>query len=327
MDKHGMSVDIIIPTYRPDDEFYILIEKLLRQTVSSQGRTSNDTFLNKILIINTEAQYFDETKLESDERIEVIHITKPEFDHGGTRNHGASLSHADIIMFMTQDAMPKDTYLVENLTKPLMMDNVAVSYARQLPNEKSGTIERYTRSFNYPSTSSFKSKEDIKTLGIKTYFCSNVCAAYKRDIYLSLNGFVTKTIFNEDMIMASKVIDAGYKIAYVAEAKVIHSHKYTYRQQFTRNFDLAVSQKQYEEIFSKVKSESEGIKLVKQTASYLCRKGKVYLLPDLILQSGFKFLGYKMGYRYDRLSPKMVRRLSMNKSYWDKREAEKVGHV
>lgn len=67
---------------------------------------------------------------------------------------------------------------------------------------------------------------------------------YRRDIYLKMGGFVTKTIFNEDMIMAANMVQAGYQIAYAAEAKVVHAHKYTYWQQLTRNFDMAVLQRQ-----------------------------------------------------------------------------------
>lgn len=273
--------------------------------------------------MNTEEKYFDKDKFQrvckGSKQIEVRHITRQEFDHGGTRNFAASLSTSDVIMFMTQDAMPEDYRLVENLIKPLRKENVAVAYARQLPNEQAGEIERYTREFNYPATSIYKSKKDIETLGIKTYFCSNVCSAYIREIYMSLGGFVTQTIFNEDMIFASKVIQSGYQIAYAADARVIHSHKYTYRQQFTRNFDLGVSQRQYREIFENIKSESEGIALVKKTAKHLIQKGKFYLIPDLVLQSGFKFLGYKAGLRYEKLSKKTRRKFSMNKSYWDKK--------
>ena len=98
------------------------------------------------------------------------------------------------------------------------------------------------REFNYPKTSRLKSKEDLSKLGIKTYFCSNVCAAYQKDVYERLGGFVRKTIFNEDMILAGRMIQAGWKIYYAADAKVIHSHNYNCRQQFHRNFDLAVSQ-------------------------------------------------------------------------------------
>lgn len=334
MNKLELSVDIIIPTYRPDGQFYELLDKLLHQTIKTKTNkydTQNVTdqkikYIDKIIIMNTEEQYFDKAKFESVTKntdcVEVHHIKKSEFDHGGTRNQAARLSNADIIMFMTQDAMPDDDKLIENLIEPLQDDMVAVTYARQLANAQAGEIERYTRMFNYPDKNISKSKEDLDRLGIKTYYCSNVCAAYKREIYLKLGGFVTKTIFNEDMIFASKVIQAGYKIVYTANARVIHSHKYTYRQQFTRNFDLGVSQKQYKEIFDNVKSESEGIELVKKTAKHLLKKGKFYLIPDLVLQSGFKYLGYREGKRYERLSDKTVRKFSMNKSYWDKYQRE-----
>ena len=165
-----------------------------------------------------------------------------------------------------------------------------------------------------------KSKEDLDELGIKTYFCSNVCALYKHRIYDELGGFVRHTIFNEDSIMAANTIDAGYKIAYVADATVVHSHRYTYRQQFSRNFDLAVSQEQYKRIFSRVKSESEGIKLVRDTAVHLIKNDQWFMLPDLICQSGFKYAGYLMGKKYRHFPRDVVKMMSMNKSYWDEKK-------
>ncbi len=179
-----------------------------------------------------------------------------------------------------------------------------------------GFIEGYTRKFNYPDESMVKSERDLKKLGIKTYFCSNVCALYDKSKYQELGGFVKKTIFNEDMIMAAEIIGAGYQIAYAADAKVFHAHRYTYRQQFARNFDMAVSQRQYRRIFENIKSENEGLKLVKKTFQYLCKSGKLYLLPDLVLQSAFKLLGYKLGKRYDKFPRWFVRKCSMNKWYW-----------
>ena len=115
-----------------------------------------------------------------------------------------------------------------------------------------------TRVYNYPGESCIKSIDDTERLGIKTYFCSDVCAMYRKSVYNKLGGFVRKTIFNEDMIMASKVINSGYNVAYCASARVIHSHSYTCIQQFKRNFDLGVSQKQYHEVFESVSSEKEG---------------------------------------------------------------------
>ncbi len=71
-------------------------------------------------------------------------------------------------------------------------------------------------------------------------------------------------MFNEDMIYAGRVIEAEYTVAYVAEAGVIHSQNYTNKQQFYRDFDLAVSQVQYPELFVKYPSEGEGMLLVKK---------------------------------------------------------------
>ena len=303
------KIDVVIPVYKPDEKLEHLVEYLRKQFVKP----------NRIIMIHTDANDKEEIekKFGAIETVELYHIKKEEFDHGGTRNYGASLSDSPYVLFMTQDAVPVDTHLIAELLKPFEDKSVATVYGRQLANPNAGAIEKYTRLFNYPKTSSVKSAKDLERLGIKTYFCSNVCAAYRKEVYEKMGGFVLKTIFNEDMIMASKVIGAGYSIAYSADAKVIHSHKYTYWQQFTRNFDLAVSQQQYKEIFSNIKSESEGIRLVKNTAGYLLKSGKFYLIPDLIFQSGFKFLGYKFGSHYESLPKKVIKACSMNKSYWD----------
>ena len=275
---------------------------------------------NRVIILHTIEKEGQEQPLPAipDSDISVIPIPKEAFDHGGTRKYGATLSNADILLFMTQDAIPADEYLIENLLKPYGDPRVSAAYARQIANDSSDIIEEFTRNFNYPKKSYVKSKADLPKMGIKTYFCSNVCASYRNDIYKKLGGFVKKTIFNEDMIMAAGMIEAGYRIAYSPEAKVIHSHRYSYLQQFTRNFDLGVSHNQYPDVFRKIKSESEGIKLVKKTLQFLIKKKEYLLIPDLILTSGFKYLGYQMGLHYDILPESFVLRCSMNKSYWSK---------
>ncbi len=308
------KVDVIIPVYRPDEKLERLIEKLKIQTM----KPAHILFL-QTMVGDSEDERVEEI-LKRAENMKIIPVDKDEFDHGGTRNQGASLSEAEYMLFMTQDAVPEDEYLIENMYRHITSEEkIATAYARQTPGEAAGVIESYTRMFNYPEESSVKSSDDLKRLGIKTYFCSNACAMYKKSVYEELGGFVTETIFNEDMIFASRVIGAGYKIAYAADARVVHSHKYTYREQLTRNFDLGVSQRQYREIFESIKSESEGIRLIKDTIRHLVRCGKWYLIPDLIFQSGFKFIGYRLGLRYEKLPGWLVKKLSMNKRYWSGR--------
>ena len=302
-----MRVDVIIPTYHPGQELRSLLTRLTRQSFG----------VSRILIMNTEEEFWDK-KLEEDFPIlEVHHLKREEFDHGGTRRAAAALSDGDIMVFMTQDAIPKDQNLIENLVLALEPENVGAAYARQLPAPDCRFLERCTRAFNYPEESCVKTSADLPRLGIKTFFCSDTCAAYKKQVYEEMGGFVEKTIFNEDMIMAGRMVQNGYGIAYAADARVIHSHNYSAMMQFHRNFDLGVSQAEHPEIFHGISSEGEGIKLVKKTISILCRKGRFWLIPVLVVQSGAKYAGYFLGKRYQKLPKALVRRCSMNKSYWE----------
>ena len=177
------TIDVIIPTYHPGREFEQLIERLYKQ----------DCPINKIIIMNTEDALWNKEWDEKYPFLEVHHIPKAEFDHGGTRKKAAGLSEADIMVFMTQDALPADRHLLRNLTAALYDDEqTGAAYARQLPNADCSFVERYTRSFNYPEFSSVRTKADLPQYGIKTYFCSNVCAAYKKDIFEKLGGFVDR---------------------------------------------------------------------------------------------------------------------------------------
>lgn len=306
------SVDVIVLTYKPQKQVLELIELLENQTYP----------IRKLIIINTEEKYFERLFygtgfLEKYKNIEVHHISEKEFDHGRTRNKAVKYSKSDMFICMTHDAIPKDTNLVKNLVNAIESDkNIAVAYARQLPLSDCREIERYTRSFNYPEKSQVKSYADIKTLGIKTFFCSNVCAIYKREIFDELGGFVKRAIFNEDMIYAAKAINNSYKIMYSAESEVLHSHNYTCKQQFARNFDLGVSQADHPEVFENISSESEGVKLVKDTIKHLWKTKNKKLIPYLIVSSAYKYIGYQLGTHYKKLPAGMIVKCSSNKLYW-----------
>lgn len=306
-----MKIDVIIPVYRPGTELFFLLDRLEDQTLAVQN----------IILMNTEEKYFEQLIcdntmfMEKYRNVRIWHLSKREFDHGGTRHKGVEHSDAEVFITMTQDAVPVDNMLVEKLVKNLT-DNVAVAYARQLPSERSDELERISRSFNYPKNSCVKTAADLNHLGVKTYFCSNVCAAYRRDVYDELGGFIRHTIFNEDMIYAAAAVKAGYGIAYCAGARVIHSHNYTNLQQLRRNFDLGVSQAEHPEVFGGVTSESEGKKLVKEAWRKLKAKRQLYRFPKFCVQCGFKYAGYLLGKHYRRLPRKWVLSLTLNREYW-----------
>lgn len=306
------KLDVIIPVYKPDKQFFTLLERLCRQTVE----------VNRIIIMNTEEKYFQQITYGTSfgekykNKVSVYHLSKLEFDHGGTRHRAVMKSDAGIFVMMTQDALPADEYLLENLVKALEREKTAAAYARQLPAEDCGIIERYMRKFNYPETSHIQSAADIRQKGIKTFFCSNVCAAYKRSIYDETGGFIRHTIFNEDMIYAAAVIGKGYEVAYAAEAKVIHSHNYTNKQQFKRNFDLGVSQADHPEVFAGIKSEREGKKMVWAVTGYLKSCKKLYKLPGFYIQCACKYAGYLLGKNYRYLPRRLILGCTMSRAYW-----------
>lgn len=301
------TVDVIIPAYHPGKEFATLIKRLEKQSVP----------IHRIIVMNTEESMWNKEWEKLSDAMEVHHLTKEEFDHGGTRARAAELSDSDVMVFMTQDAMPADRELLAELLKALdQEENIAAAYARQLPNAECSFVERYTRAFNYPDTSLVKTKADLDKYGIKTFFCSNVCAAYKKDIYEKQGGFVRRTIFNEDMIYAGGLIQAGYGIAYAAEARVIHSHNYNCMQQFHRNFDLGVSQAEHPEIFEGVPSEGEGMLLVKKTLAYLIHSGRIWLIPGFVLQCAGKYAGYLAGKKFRKLPRKFIVWCTMSPNYW-----------
>lgn len=324
------KVSVIIPSYRPDIRLRLLLDAISRQSYP----------VSDIHIINTEKKYWQEELLFETYDIPIIvtHISQQEFDHGGTRRFGAAKTLADFLLFMTQDAVPADDKLVEELVKALEADdNAAVAYARQLAVTKEvlddyskgqdipvkdivvDELEHYTRQFNYPDTSNTKTSEDIKTMGIKAFFCSDVCAMYRRSAYEATGGFVTPAIFNEDMIFAADALKKGFSVVYQADAKVYHSHRYSLKQLFKRNFDNGVSQAEYADRFEGISSEKEGVRFVLSTAGYLLKNGYFYLVPRLFFSSVAKYAGYFLGKRYKKLPAGLILRCTSDKSYWIKK--------
>ncbi len=331
--KQMKTVDVIIPTYKPGKKFIRQQRMLQKQTYP----------INRIIIVNTEAEFLDRSLVEDYANVSVRDISSSEFDHGATRNLGVSLSTADYFLLMTDDAIPKDEKLVEHLVN--MMEGgesgtgslekesvysygnpipggkkkceIAAVYGRQLATEESSDDEKYSRSFNYPEVSFVKTIEDLPRLGIKTYFESNVCCLYRRDVFEKLKGFPNRTIFNEDMIYCCKMLKAGYASAYCAEAEVLHAHNYNGIQQLRRNFDLGVSQADNPDVFGGIRSEGEGIKLVKGNALSLLKKGRIFSTVRLIYVSLCKYIGYRLGKNYKKLSRKTIMKLTMNKHYWE----------
>ena len=305
------TFDIIIPVYHPGESFSRLLSMLEIQTWKP----------GKIILMETLEEGESLTEYPG---CEVHAVRKQDFDHAATRREGVSFSGAEAFLMMTDDAVPWDELLCEKLIGGLFSKGSgekgehALCYGRQLPGEDSGEEEKFTRLFNYPAESFVKTIGDLPRLGIKTFFASNVCCAYQRSAYDAVGGFTDHAIFNEDMICARALLEAGYSIRYEAEAKVIHSHHYTAKDQFHRNFDLGMSQAMHPEVFGGITSEGEGVKLVLRSARHLAGTGNLWRIPHLILVSAAKYAGFRLGKGYRKLAPARIRKYAMNKTFIDK---------
>lgn len=312
-------VDVVIPSYSPDRRLMQILELMEEQTMPPR----------RLHLINTEKKGLDrlldgeglseETLLRQYPFLEITHIRKNEFDHGRTRNLGVRLSQgAEYVIMMTQDALPEGDDLIERLVSALKADpKAAAAYARQLPNRDAGLTEICTRNFNYPAEPATKTAADLPKLGIKTFFCSNVCAAYRMDVLEELGGFPEPMIFNEDMVYAGRAVQKGWHIRYEAEARVFHSHNYGALQQFHRNFDLGVSQAQHPEVFAGVPSEGEGIRFVKSVLKFLKENHALREGPSFVTGCAFRLLGYRLGKGYRVLPAFLVRAFTGSPDYWN----------
>lgn len=282
-------VSIIIPTYKAGISIGKLLASLKRQTVNTE------------LILIDSSSPDDTVDIATSSSAHVFVIKKQEFNHGRTRNLGVQYSHGDVIVFMTQDAFPVDQFCIGNLIKPLEVDSIAAVYGRQIPGIDALPTEKFARYFNYPDKAIVKGRENISEMGIKTFFFSNVFSAIRRKEFEEIGGFPENVIMFEDMLFAARLIEGGYKIAYVPEARVIHSHNYSLVQHLQRYYEAGVSFKMNPWFLDYTRSNKEGIRFLREEARFLFKQKEYQWIPYAVLEAMFKYLGYKAGLYYDKI--------------------------
>jgi rhamnosyltransferase len=308
--KNKYQKVICIPTKNAGNQIKTLLEELRSQTIVA----------DVILVIDSSSR--DNTIEIAKEYECLVHlIPETEFNHGATRNLARRLINADIYIFLTHDIVPANQYLIEKLITPIIENKtIGLTYGRQLPRKEAGPIEAFSRMFNYPETSLLKKKADANKLGIFTAFCSDACAAYRGEALDVVGGFPLDVIGSEDIFVGAKILNAGYKIEYAADAMVYHSHDYSIWQEFNRYFDIGVLYESRERwiIDEFGKTGSEGLKFLLGGFHYLKQTGHPYLIPEWFTRTLVKFCAYQLGAREKYLPIKLKTCLSMHKAYWQK---------
>ena len=298
---------IIIPTYNAQNYLPQLLDSL-----------KNQTFKDFELIIIDSSSKDKTVEIAKQYTSNVMIIPQNEFDHGGTRARAAQLAKGDILVFLTQDVLPYDEYTIENIVIPFFKDpKIGVAYGRQIPYENTNLFGKHLRLFNYSEKGYIYSYQDKEEKGIKTVFLSDSFAAYRKEALEKIGWFKNGLIVGEDTYAGAKILKLGYKIAYIPEAKVYHSHSYTVWQEFKRYFDIGVFHKCENWIIEEYgKAEGEGFKYLKSESNYLIKNNKWWLLPEFFVRNGMKYIGYKLGYNYEKLPLFLIKKLSMHKNWW-----------
>jgi rhamnosyltransferase len=303
-------ISVIIPTRNGEELLTDLLQKLQEQTCASE--------LDIFVVDSSSTDATREIARKYGAR--VLKISVVEFDHGTTRSMAAEMSAGEFIVFLTQDAVPIDKHCISRLIEPLkQQQDIAVTYGRQLPYPGASPFARHLRAFNYDENSCVRCFEDKDSLGLKTIFVSNSCAAYRKTALADVGYFGHNHIFAEDACAVGQLLQRGYKIAYVAEATVFHSHNYSVYQEFQRYFDVGVFHRRQHWLIEEFGSaKGAGRNYVRSELNYLLKKKKYLLLPSFILRNLMKLVGYKLGYYYTLLPDRVILYLSMNPAWWKK---------
>lgn len=301
-----MDIQIIIPVYKPNNKFAEVLEQIKKQIIKNIP----------VLIIDSgsDKKYFYEIK---NMNCQVKRIDVKTFNHGRTRQMGIDIfPNKDIYIFLTQDAILADEYAISNIIKVFKNKKVGCAYGRQLPHKEASYFARYARLFNYGTKNYIRTLKDSSKYGIKTVFLSNSFAAYRNIALRDVGGFPNNVILSEDMYVATKMLLKNWYIAYCADAKVYHSHDYTVIQEFKRYFDIGVFHCRENWIRKNFgEAEGEGKKFILGEIQYLLKKN-LFLLPEMIVRDGAKFLGYRLGLNEKFLPNAIKKKMSMNSNFW-----------
>jgi rhamnosyltransferase len=306
IEENMTATSIVIPTFNAGGEIRRLIETLRSQTISCE-----------VLVVDSSSSD-DTVGIAESLGAKTLIVEKGLFDHGGTRSRALEEATGDSLVFLTQDALPRDADAIERLVRAFEDRSVGACYGRQAPRADASVFAAHARLFNYPDRPSVTSLGDSACRGIKAAFLSNSFAAYRKSALREIGGFGRDLILGEDMHAGARLLLAGYKIAYVPDAVVYHSHNYPMLQEFKRYFDIGVFHRREKWILERFgRPEGEGLRYLQSELGFLSKRRRYGLIPVCLLRNALKYAGYRIGRHYNTIPRGLSRRMSLNRVWWD----------
>jgi rhamnosyltransferase len=249
-----------------------------------------------------------------------VHEIAPEdFNHGETRNLGARLAAGEIVVFTVDDALAVDDRWLEQLTEPLRVENrLAGTYARQIAYEGAPLHQSYYIDHRYGPEPRLQRASGADELTVANVLFSNVSSAIRKPL-LEEFPFASDIVIAEDLEWCTRVLLAGYEIAYVPEAVVRHSHDYTLGDALKRYFDQGAAA---ERSFmaggrsSPRRVRGEGVRFVRDELAWLWEDGRRSAIPYTLAHEATRFAGFQLGVHHRRVPRWLRSRISRTSVYW-----------
>lgn len=230
-----IQLDVVIPTFNGIGEIEAVIGSLRQQKSFEQ-----------IQIYCVDSSSSDGTNewLKKQKDISVTTIVQSEFQHGKTRNLGASLGKSDFIAFLTQDAVPAtSSWTVDILKMFSHYSDAAGLFGRHIayPNHSIFTKYQISRMFDnflkFPLAISKQTDLDRWNSGDQEWrqflhFYSDNNSAMRRQVWNEIP--YANIDYGEDQVWANDLINKGYQKLYAPTVAVFHSHDYDEKQTYER---------------------------------------------------------------------------------------------
>jgi rhamnosyltransferase len=251
----------------------------------------------------------------------VVEIAPSTFTHGRARNLGVARSSGDVLIFLSQDAIPAGPEWLARLTEPLRESpELAGVYGRQLAHAGARPPEAFFLDFLYGPKARIQRAAHPGELSMETTLFSNVNAAIPRWAWQRF-PFAEDIIMSEDQDWSRRVLLAGFALAYQPAASVRHSHDYTLAAAFRRFFDSGVSaERAYLAGQRRSKSvlRTSALRYAREEVTWLARGGQRRWIPYAAVYESAKLSGLLLGANHQRLPTAIKRRFSALPSHWER---------
>ncbi len=212
------------------------IAALLQQVYAQK-----DITVGEVILVDSGSS---DSTLETASRfpVRIEHIPAQSFHHARTRNYAAGLASGEILVFLSQDAVPASDRWLASLLSNFADSAVGAVYGRQIPKSGSSPERQHALDTLYGEKRLVKDPASGNTLGYRFYHFSDVNAALRRCAWQA-TGFPEEMKVFEDLGIAKRILDAGWKIVYEPMAPVFHSHQHSTIGLFRRYFDIGYTLK------------------------------------------------------------------------------------